>query len=50
MAELAQDGLFFDGIVKSFGGTHALRGVSLQRRAGRDPGAARARTAPANRR
>lgn len=24
-----QDGLFFDNIVKSFGGTHALRGVSL---------------------
>ena len=30
MAEVAQAGLFFDGIVKSFGGTQALRGVSLQ--------------------
>jgi len=26
----ATDGLFFDGIVKSFGGTQALRGVSLR--------------------
>ena len=24
------DGLFFDQIIKTFGGTHALRGVSLR--------------------
>lgn len=29
MPELAQNGLFFDNVVKSFGGTLALRGVSL---------------------
>lgn len=29
MAPQVQDGLFFDSIVKSFGGTHALRGVSM---------------------
>jgi len=30
MPAVAQDGLFFDNIVKSFGGTQALSGVSLQ--------------------
>lgn len=29
MVQKAGDGLFFDRIVKTFGGTHALRGVSL---------------------
>lgn len=29
MPGLRQDGLFFDNVVKTFGGTHALRGVSL---------------------
>ena len=29
MTTVSRDGLLFDRIVKSFGGTHALRGVSL---------------------
>ena len=29
MPGMRQDGLFFDNVVKTFGGTHALRGVSL---------------------